>query len=375
MSENDDYLYTEIMNPIPKKVIVAMSGGVDSSVAAALLKKQGYDVIGITMQIWPKSRCCSLSDIDDARRVAAKLDIPYYVLNFRDLFKEKVIANFINEYKNGRTPNPCIRCNELIKFEALRQKAKELGADFLATGHYARIKQDNGHYLLLKGRDEQKDQSYFLYTMTQEQLAATIFPLSEFTKEESREIAKELGLRVANKPESQEICFVPDNNYRHFLKDFIKEKEGPIYDYQGKRIGTHQGVLGYTIGQRKGLGISWPEPLYVISINKDENAITVGSKELLFKKELIAADVNFISQNPPKEPIKASVQIRYNMRPQSATVEPLSEEKVKVIFDDPVSAITPGQAAVFYKDDVVIGGGTIENPLFELRASSFDLKY
>ncbi len=361
-------------HPGPLKVVVAMSGGVDSSVAVALLKEKGYDVVGITMQVWPSENveseterfggCCSISDIEDARRVADKLKIPHYVLNFRDIFNEKVISNFVDEYSRGRTPNPCIRCNQLIKFEALFNKALSLEADYIATGHYARIKQDKktGRYLLMRGKDEQKDQSYVLYTMTQEQLKSTLFPLGKLNKTRSREIAKKMGLRVAEKPDSQEICFVTDDNYRNFLKERIPKsmQNGSIKDPDGNIIGQHEGILNYTIGQRKGLGISAAEPLYVLEIDAESNSIVVGPIETLAREELIADELNLIAFKKLDKKISVDAKIRYNMKEAPAYLEPQANEKVKVCFKTPQNAITPGQAVVFYDREIVIGGATIE---------------
>ena len=358
----------------PTKVVVAMSGGVDSAVSAALLKEQGHDVVGMTMQVQPSvslepeserfGGCCSITDIEDARRVADKLDIPHYVLNFRDIFNEKVINNFIDEYSQGRTPNPCIKCNQLIKFEALFKKALSLEADFIATGHYARIRkdEDSGRYLLLRGKDKHKDQSYVLYMMTQEQLSRALFPLGDLTKEKSRAIAKKIGLRVADKPESQEICFIPDDDYRRFLKEKIPEsmKNGLIKDHEGKVIGEHEGILNYTIGQRKGLGISAKEPLFVLEIDAGENSIVVGPVEMLAQDELIADELNLIAFERLEKKTSVDAKIRYNMKEVPAYLEPQSKEKVKVSFKSPQNAITPGQAVVFYDGEVVIGGATIE---------------
>ena len=348
-----------------KKVVVAMSGGVDSSVTAVLLKEEGFKVIGITMQIWERSKdwggCCGLGSIEDAKKVANKLGIPHYVLNFRDIFREKVIANFCEEYREGRTPNPCIRCNQYIKFDALLKKAEELGADYIATGHYARIEYDSRRkrYLFMKGVDQRKDQSYVLYVMTQEQLKRTLLPLGNLTKDRVRQIAKEKDLPVATKPESQEICFIPDNNYGEFLREYIPEgKSGPIVNKEGKVIGEHQGIIFYTIGQRKGIGIAAKEALYVIAIDKENNTIVVGKEKDVYGNELIASDINFINEKL-KEPIRVEAKIRSLHQASSATVIPLNESKVQVKFDQPQWAITPGQAVVFYDGDIVIGGGTI----------------
>ena len=353
------------------KVVVAMSGGVDSSVAAALLKEKGYQVIGVTMQIWPSDKqrnfggCCGTDAVEDAKRVAYKLGISHYVMNFRDIFAQKVIAHFCQEYSLGRTPNPCIRCNQYIKFGALLEKAKGLGADFVATGHHARIGKDEakGIHLLKKGVDQQKDQSYFLYPVTQEQLGHILLPIGNFTKEKVREIAEELKLPVAAKPESQDICFIPDDDYPEFLKNYIPEaaKPGVVLDEQGDVLGNHRGILFYTTGQRKGLGISAKEPLYVIAIEPERNAIVVGTKEQALGNELIASRLNWITIAKLTQPVTVKAKIRYRHREAEATIIPLDEDRVQVKFNRPQMAITPGQAVVFYDEDIVIGGGTIES--------------
>jgi len=357
------------------KVVVAMSGGVDSSVTAALLKEEGYQVIGATMQIWPSNEladeadkfggCCGLDAVSEAKRVAHRLDIPHYVMNFRDLFEQKVIDDFCREYSLGRTPNPCIRCNEHIKFGALLSRAKGLEADFVATGHYTRIERDevSGRYLLRKGIDRGKDQSYVLYMMSQDQLRYALMPLGGFTKERVRQMARELGLPVADKAESQEICFIPDGDYTGFLKEYIPQavKPGPILDRKGNTLGEHRGILFYTIGQRKGLGISATEPLYVVAIDRGRNTVTVGSRREVYGDELIAADLNWISIEPPKQPLEIKARIRYRHREADAVLTPLSNgERVRVKFKKPQMAIAPGQAVVFYLKDTVVGGGTIE---------------
>ena len=356
------------------KVVVAMSGGVDSSVAAALLKEAGYHVIGITMQIWPREKpedgsngfggCCGIGAVEDARRVAYILDIPHYVMNLRDIFAQTVIADFCQEYSLGRTPNPCIRCNQYIKFGTLLERARGLGAGFIATGHHAKIERDEstGIFLLKKGADPQKDQSYFLYPVTQEQLSHTLLPIGNFTKDKIREMASELRLPIAAKPESQEICFIPDDDYPRFLKDYIPEaaEPGPILDKQGNIIGRHHGILSYTIGQRKGLGISAREPRYVIAINPQGNNIVVGSKEEACGNELIALRLNWISVAEPRESITAKAKIRYRHPEAEAEVTPLADGKFYVKFKEPQMAITSGQAIVFYDEDIVIGGGIIE---------------
>ena len=357
------------------RIVVAMSGGVDSSVAAAILKEGGYQVIGVTMQLdsWDKQvfetdnpgRCCQHEAVEDAKRVAHKLSIPHYVMNFKDIFSQKVIADFCQEYSLGRTPNPCIRCNQYIKFDALLERVKELGANFVATGHHARIEQDeaSGRYLLKKGADQRKDQSYFLYTLTQEQLRHILLPVGTITKKRVREIARELEIPVAAKPESQELCFIPDNDYPKFIREFIPQavKPGPIVDKQGNTIGEHQGIIFYTIGQRKGLGIAAQKPLYVTTIVHEQNAIVVGSKEEAYGTELIASRLNWISLTELKEPITAKAKIRYLHNENEAEITPVDTDKVSVRFKEPQMAITPGQAVVFYDGDTVIGGGTIES--------------
>ena len=357
-----------------KRVIVAMSGGVDSSVAAAILKEEGYQVIGLTMQIWPPDRqkreldrfggCCGVSAVEDAKRVAHKLNIPHYVLNFRDIFFQKVITPFCQDYSLGRTPNPCIKCNQYIKFDALLRKGRELGASSIATGHYARIEEDQatGRYALRKGFDRRKDQSYFLYPLTQDQLKRVLFPVGDHSKEGVREIAGELELSVAAKPESQEICFIPDNDYPRFLKRHIPStaKPGPILDKRGNIIGKHQGIAFYTIGQRKRLGISAKKPLYVIAARPEKNIIVAGSKEETYGKELVASELKWISIDKLRHSIEAKVKIRYRHEEADGIITPLDNERVHVKFKHPQMAITPGQAAVFYEHDTVIGGGTID---------------
>ncbi|MBU3933495.1 MAG: tRNA 2-thiouridine(34) synthase MnmA [Candidatus Omnitrophica bacterium] len=343
-----------------KRVVVAMSGGVDSSVCAALLKDEGFDVVGITMQMSGPSDFKA----EAAKKTADKLGIEHRLLNLRDIFQEKVIADFCEEYKAGRTPNPCIKCNKYIKFGALLKEARRLGADYIATGHYARIEFDKRRkrYLLKKGIDSRKDQSYFLYTLSQEQLKQALFPLGAFTKDRAREVAQEKGLAAAKSSESQEICFIPDNRYGEFLKEYIPErahKPGSIVNKEGKVIGGHQGIIFYTIGQRKGIGIADREPLYVASIDRENNTIAVGKKKEVYSDELIADNVNFISVDGLEAPMKVEAKVRYLHPPASATVVPQDKDRVRVKFERPQWAITPGQAAVFYNGDTVVGGGRI----------------
>ena len=354
------------------RVVVAMSGGVDSSLTAALLVHQGYDVIGATMQIWekdtgvddPDSRgCCSLSAVDDARRVANKLGIPYYVLNFREMFQETVVDYFMAEYSAGRTPNPCIACNRYVKFEGLLTKALSLGAQYVATGHYAQIMHDDERqrYILRKGVDASKDQSYALYHLNQRTLGHFLMPLGSFNKTDTRKMAKELGLSVADKPDSQEICFVPNDDYKAFLKERIPKslRPGNIVDTTGKVLGRHQGVQLYTVGQRKGLGLAVGKPLYVIAVDAARNQVIVGSDEDVFAKELIASDLNFITIDSLDRPLQVEAKIRYSAQPAAATITPLPNGQVNVRFEALQRAITPGQSVVFYHGDIVVGGGII----------------
>jgi tRNA-specific 2-thiouridylase len=355
------------------KVVAAMSGGVDSSVAAYLLKEQGYEVIGLTMDLFDVHRlkcgdagtrsCCGWKAKEDANRVAAALGIAHYVADFRREFEENVVADFCGEYVQGRTPNPCVRCNEHIKFRALLERAGKLGADFIATGHYARITRDArpGRYCLRKGADKAKDQSYFLYTLTQSQMARTLFPVGDLAKADVRRIAREQGLPVAEKPESQEVCFVPDDDYAGFVAARCPEamQPGPILDSEGRVLGTHAGIVRFTVGQRKGMGISAPRPLYVLAIDPARRAVIVGPNEELYRTSLIAGSMNFVCRNALNEPVPLKARIRYRHSEAEALVTPGEAGRVRVDFSKPQRAITPGQSVVFYDDDSVVGGGLI----------------
>ncbi|MEC9489094.1 MAG: tRNA 2-thiouridine(34) synthase MnmA [Halanaerobium sp.] len=352
------------------RVLCAMSGGVDSSVTAALLQQDGHEVIGTTMQIWPpyeeprdEGGCCSLSAVEDARRVAQKLDIPFYVMNFQEVFQEKVIDYFIDEYKHARTPNPCIMCNKEIKFRSLLRKALELDCDYIATGHYARIEYNvDGRHLLYKAVDRSKDQAYALYNLTQEQLGHTLFPLGGLEKTETREIAKEMGFLVHDKPDSQEICFVTDDDYPRFLKEHSPDtvQPGPILDTEGKKLGEHEGLAFYTIGQRKGLGIAVGRPVYVVELDPERNAVIVGDDEEVFDKGLVASLTNWIAIPQLDGEMEVSAQIRYNAEEAEAVIFPYEESRVAVRFKEPQRAVTPGQAVVFYQGELVIGGAIID---------------
>ena len=349
--------------------LIAMSGGVDSSVAAYIMKQKGFDCIGVTMKLFnnedigvkTSKTCCSLDDVEDARSVAFRLGIRYYVSNFTADFKEQVIDRFICAYEHGATPNPCIDCNRYLKFDRLYQRAKELGYNYVVTGHYARIEQKNGRYILKKSVDLSKDQSYVLYSLTQEQLAHTLFPLGDMTKTQTRKIAEEQGFYNADKPDSQDICFVPDGKYADFIRKFTGKEYpyGDFTDKNGKVLGEHKGIINYTVGQRKGLGVAFGEPIYVTKIYPNENRVILGKNEDLFCTELDAQGFNFIAFDVPPKQFRAKAKVRYRQKEQWATVTVKDKDNVHISFDEPQRAITKGQAVVLYDDDVVLGGGVI----------------
>jgi tRNA-uridine 2-sulfurtransferase len=352
------------------RIVVAMSGGVDSSVAAGLLVRQGHDVIGLSMQLYDQSEgqtqfgsCCTIDDLHDARRVAARLGIPHYIVNFEEKFSETVVSDFVREYAAGRTPIPCVHCNGDLKFATLVERAAGFGAELVGTGHYAQVERDpsSGRFRLRRGVDANKDQSYFLFTLTQAQLAHASFPVGGLDKAAVRAHARELDLAVADKPDSHEICFVPGGDHAAFLEGRgIRASDGLIHDTGGRVLGRHDGVHRFTVGQRKGLGLSSAIPLYVVGIDADTRTVTVGPRETLEKRELTASGVNWIAGEAPPPGSRITAQIRHRHRDAPATIHPLDAGRVSVVFDDPQSAIAPGQALVMYNGDEVVGGGWIE---------------
>ena len=346
------------------RALCAMSGGVDSSVAAALCLEQGYQCAGVTLKLYKgESSCCSLADVNDARNVANSLGMDHYVLNFTEEFDDKVVRHFVETYEAGATPNPCIECNRSIKFNLLLLRARQLEFDLLVTGHYARITKDpvSGRYLLLKALDEKKDQSYVLYCLTQQQLSMSLFPLGALTKNEVRKIAEEKKFINAKKGESQDICFVPDGDYGNFIEAYTGKTypHGDIIDLEGKVIGSHKGLIRYTIGQRRGLGVAANTPIYVAAKSTQENTVTLAKEDALYSKSLCANDINLITCEDLKKPLRVMVKTRYLQAAQSAVARQIEDDKLHIEFDSPQRAITPGQAVVMYDGDIVVGGATI----------------
>ena len=356
-----------------KKVVIGMSGGVDSSVAAWLLKEQGYDVTGVTMQIWQDEEqhiqeenggCCGFSAVDDARKVAWQLGIPYYVMNFKQEFHQYVIQYFMDEYVRGRTPNPCIACNRYVKWESLLKRSLDIGADYIATGHYAQIERlDNGRYALKKSVTAAKDQTYALYSLTQEQLSHTLMPVGSYSKEEIRRMAEKIGLQVAGKPDSQEICFIPDHDYAGFINDHLQTQlpQGNFVDMEGNILGRHKGITHYTVGQRKGLNLSMGKPVFVVKIRPETNEVVIGGSDDVFSDRLTCKCLNWMAVDGLwGKSMKVTAKIRYSHKGASCIIREIGQDMAECRFEEPQRAITPGQAVVFYDGDYVVGGGVIE---------------